>query len=143
MFTIAFYLALVTFFVSKNRKRILGYTSICLTGIGLFCEIFMGFPFVSFLYILNPINWILYGLLPIRGSILVIFQSIIQIVIALIAIKDPEKAKTEKQKNVISDNPNRENSESYFDGGLSQLIGWSILGFLITVITLGICYPWS
>ena len=35
------------------------------------------------------------------------------------------------------------NSESYFDGGLFQLIGWKILGFLITVFTLGICYPWA
>lgn len=33
--------------------------------------------------------------------------------------------------------------ESYFDGGLLQFIGWSILGGLITVITLGICYPWA
>lgn len=33
--------------------------------------------------------------------------------------------------------------ESYFDGGLLQLIGWNILGGLITVITLGICYPWA
>lgn len=34
-------------------------------------------------------------------------------------------------------------SQSQFDGGLLQLIGWSILGFLITVLTLGICYPWA
>jgi len=33
--------------------------------------------------------------------------------------------------------------ESKFDGGLLQLIGWSILGLLITTLTLGICYPWS
>ena len=33
--------------------------------------------------------------------------------------------------------------ESYFDGGLFQLIGWTILGFLVTVFTLGICFPWS
>ena len=33
--------------------------------------------------------------------------------------------------------------ESYFDGGLFQLIGWKILGFLVTVFTLGICYPWA
>lgn len=33
--------------------------------------------------------------------------------------------------------------ESYFDGGLLQLIGWSILGALITIFTLGICYPWA
>lgn len=33
--------------------------------------------------------------------------------------------------------------ESYFDGGLLQLIGWSILGTLITAVTFGICYPWA
>ncbi len=33
--------------------------------------------------------------------------------------------------------------ESYFDGGLFQLIAWRILGFLITVLTLGIAYPWA
>lgn len=33
--------------------------------------------------------------------------------------------------------------ESYFDGGLLQLIGWQILGFLVTTFTLGICYPWA
>lgn len=33
--------------------------------------------------------------------------------------------------------------KSYFDGGLLQLAGWSILGFIITGITLGICYPWA
>lgn len=33
--------------------------------------------------------------------------------------------------------------ESYFDGKLSQYIGYKILGFIVTVCTLGICYPWS
>lgn len=33
--------------------------------------------------------------------------------------------------------------KSYFDGGLLQLIGWRILGTLITIFTLGICYPWA
>ena len=33
--------------------------------------------------------------------------------------------------------------KSYFDGGLIQLIGWTILGSIITTITLGICYPWA
>jgi uncharacterized membrane protein YjgN (DUF898 family) len=37
----------------------------------------------------------------------------------------------------------RENEKSVFDGGLFSLIGWKILGFLITIFTLGICYPWS
>lgn len=34
-------------------------------------------------------------------------------------------------------------SESFFDGGLLQLIGWKILGFFVTIFTLGICYPWA
>ena len=33
--------------------------------------------------------------------------------------------------------------ESYFDGGLFQLIGWKFLGAVITIFTLGICYPWA
>ena len=33
--------------------------------------------------------------------------------------------------------------KSYFDGTLLQLIGWSILGSLITTFTFGICYPWA
>ncbi|MEG1644174.1 MAG: hypothetical protein RR293_08540 [Bacteroidales bacterium] len=36
-----------------------------------------------------------------------------------------------------------EEKKSYFDGGLFQLIGWNILGFLVTFFTAGICFPWS
>ncbi|MFC6170075.1 DUF898 family protein [Loigolactobacillus jiayinensis] len=32
---------------------------------------------------------------------------------------------------------------SFFDGGLLQFIGWSLIGMIITVFTLGICYPWA
>ena len=32
---------------------------------------------------------------------------------------------------------------SYFDGGLLQLIGWKLLGILVTIFTLGICFPWA
>lgn len=38
---------------------------------------------------------------------------------------------------------NANKQESYFDGGLLQLIGWSIVGFFITALTFGICYPWA
>ncbi|GIQ71429.1 hypothetical protein DUZ99_01680 [Xylanibacillus composti] len=34
-------------------------------------------------------------------------------------------------------------TKSYFDGGLLSYIGYRILGFLVTVFTAGICYPWS
>ncbi len=37
----------------------------------------------------------------------------------------------------------KENSKSYFDGGLLQLIGWKLLGSLVTIFSLGICYPWA
>lgn len=33
--------------------------------------------------------------------------------------------------------------KSYFDGGLLQLIGYQLLGILITICTLGICFPWA
>lgn len=33
--------------------------------------------------------------------------------------------------------------QSYFDGGLFQLIGYRILGFIVTLATAGICYPWA
>jgi uncharacterized membrane protein YjgN (DUF898 family) len=33
--------------------------------------------------------------------------------------------------------------ESYFDGSLLQLIGWSVLGGIITALTFGVCYPWA
>lgn len=36
-----------------------------------------------------------------------------------------------------------DNEKSYFDGGLLQWIGWNILGAIVTVCTLGICYPWA
>lgn len=33
--------------------------------------------------------------------------------------------------------------DSYFDGGLFQLMGWKILGTIVTILTFGICYPWA
>ena len=33
--------------------------------------------------------------------------------------------------------------DSYFDGGLFQLLGWYFLGALVTIFTLGICFPWA
>ena len=47
---------------------------------------------------------------------------------------------TENQQNYVN-YPNT--PKSFFDGGLFQLLGWRILGSIITVCTLGICYPWA
>ena len=33
--------------------------------------------------------------------------------------------------------------ESYFDGGLLSYIGWIILGTIVTLVTIGIAYPWA
>jgi len=35
-----------------------------------------------------------------------------------------------------------ENQESKFDGRFWALVGWTLLGFLVCVITLGIAFPW-
>ena len=43
----------------------------------------------------------------------------------------------------VNININQPEGGSYFDGGLLQLIGWNILGSLITMFTLGICFPWA
>jgi len=32
---------------------------------------------------------------------------------------------------------------SSFDGKMLQWLGWGILGGFITIITLGICFPWA
>lgn len=44
--------------------------------------------------------------------------------------------------NIMYNNENQV-EKSYFDGGLLERLGWKIVGLLITVCTLGICYPWA
>lgn len=31
--------------------------------------------------------------------------------------------------------------DSYFDGGMTQLLWWRFVGALVTICTLGLCYP--
>ncbi len=45
--------------------------------------------------------------------------------------------------NFADASPEEESVKSKFDGRLLQLIGYNILGFLITIFTLGIGYPWA
>jgi len=40
-------------------------------------------------------------------------------------------------------NVETETEKSYFDGSLLELIGWCILGGIITTFTFGLCFPWA
>ena len=91
--------------------------------------------------------------------ILAIFVNIIedglQILLAFLALKysfikykkddleETEKEQTESSPTEIQTTSSQVviQTSSYFDGGLLQYIGWSLLGALITFITLGICFP--
>lgn len=37
----------------------------------------------------------------------------------------------------------RNGRHSFFDGGLISYIGWFLLGLIVTVLSLGILYPWA
>lgn len=61
---------------------------------------------------------------------------------ALPEVKKESPEKVSAKQEVLHEEPLTETKQkSYFDGGLLQLIGWRILGFLVTIVTLGICYP--
>lgn len=46
-----------------------------------------------------------------------------------------------KYETVYVEEPLGFDSVSYFDGKLHQFIGWNLLGWLVTFVTLGICFP--
>ena len=46
-----------------------------------------------------------------------------------------------KYETIYVEEPLGFDSVSYFDGKLHQYIGWNLLGWLVTVVTLGICFP--
>jgi uncharacterized membrane protein YjgN (DUF898 family) len=56
------------------------------------------------------------------------------VIVIIVIITVTVHKKLEKSQSIQS---------SYFDGGLLTYIGWIILGFLVTVVTLGICFPWA
>lgn len=37
----------------------------------------------------------------------------------------------------------QESKNSYFDGGLFELVLYQVAAMIVTVVTLGICYPWA
>ena len=46
-----------------------------------------------------------------------------------------------KYETIYVEEPLGFDSVSYFDGKLHQFIGWNLLGWLVTFVTLGICFP--
>lgn len=62
-------------------------------------------------------------------------------------IMEPEKLSKEEQPKENEEKTKKEEKvefeNSKFDGGLLQLIGWKILGFIVTLFTLGIGYPFA
>lgn len=57
--------------------------------------------------------------------------------------KDFEKAKELEPKIKQYEQENGIQKSSHFDGGLLSMLGWRILGFLLTAVTFGIAYPWA
>ena len=64
--------------------------------------------------------------------------------------KKPKKVKETKDVEVVEDTVHTEENpqitefeRSKFDGGLLQLIGWRLLGFFVTLFTLGLGYPFA
>lgn len=69
-----------------------------------------------------------------RGLLILFVLIIIAVIGAVIAIA--------ASKSKGSDNPVETKDGSYFDGGYFAYIGYSILVGFVTVITLGIAFPW-
>lgn len=183
MWTLAFYLAMLAFFLPKKAKKVVVYISIGLTAfyfilkvlnwLFAFYNIYYGFYNIyyeinylfDFGFKLNPFYWLFHFVWPfvreiesnIVRTILAIFVNMIedglQILLAFLALKysfinlkysfikykKDELEKTEKEQTESS--PTEIQTSSYFDGGLIQYIGWTLLGALVTFITLGICFP--
>ena len=57
--------------------------------------------------------------------------------------KNYEKAKELEVKIKTYEKEHGLEKASYFDGGLLQLIGWKVLGNILTVMSFGIAYPWA
>ena len=183
MWTLAFYLAMLAFFLPKKAKKVVAYISMGLTAFyfillvldWLFDFHIYGISFYiyeinylfSFGYKLNPFYWLFHFVWPfihkiennIVKTILAIFVNMIQkglqILLAFLALKysfikykkddleETEKEQTESSPTEIQTTSSQVviQTSSYFDGGLLQYIGWTLLGALITFITLGICFP--
>ena len=54
-----------------------------------------------------------------------------------------EVEKAEVKFEEVKKEEKKVRTDSYFDGGLIELIGWKLLAFIITLVTLGFAWPWA
>ena len=60
-----------------------------------------------------------------------------------IGAESTEEAPAESEYEVVEAKQEKVREGSYFDGGVLELIGWKILAFLVTGVTLGLATPWA
>lgn len=70
-------------------------------------------------------------------------QPVVQEAEPVVEIKEvikevPVQVIVEKPVAII---PEKNNENTYFDGKMLQWLGWTLLGELVTLVTLGICFP--
>jgi uncharacterized membrane protein YjgN (DUF898 family) len=69
----------------------------------------------------------------------IIAIAFITVILALLLAGTALAAKIAKKLKKSDPKPD----DSYFDGGILSYFGWLILGFLVTTLSLGICFPWA
>lgn len=84
----------------------------------------------------SPIIWLIMGAM-------VIFCIVCAIIKKQKQNNNVNEQKNKGDYNNMSEIQNSYSSESYFDGGLLQQIGWTLLGSILSAITLGLGVPWA
>ena len=126
-----------------NKKYI---SPLVITGFVLYIIIQLIIP-PLFKYLIENASYNMLGIMNIAFLLLEIasFALIIIGYIKLLGIGFGNKENSESLSNTQSlaeRKADADQEKSYFDGGFWQLVGWSLLGGLVLVITLGIALPW-
>ena len=136
---------------ADSKEAVFNIGLFSLLSAGLFIVAQQADRFLSFIYvqlssvyriphnykIINPERmkeWLIASLIigGISFAIVFFFYKCIKINIPFFPIDEP-------QEEILPETQ----TESKFDGSLLSYIGWIILGFFVTVLTLGICFPFA
>jgi hypothetical protein len=138
---------------SKNAVLDIGLFS--LLAFGLFLVFQMIFLLFAYFYSWSPRIGAVYFIIANQGPLIQwlirgLIIGVISFVVTLFCLKSlkiniPVYFKEKRPRRRAIPRPVRSSTlpESQFDGGLLSLLGWCILGFFLTVFTLGVCYPWA